>query len=517
MRVNLPMTGREVPLPEKALVSATDLKGRITYANAAFVEVSGFETEELLGQAHNIVRHPDMPRAEFRQMWDHLKHGRPWMGIVKNRCKNGDHYWVDAFVAPVIENGRVTGYESVRTVPRPEWRERAERLYARMRAGRFRGRRFLGMADKLTLGSAGALLPVGVAAQWGGPAWVWGALLAAILAIGVLCRRLLRPLARVVERSRRISDDPVANLIYAGRADEAGQLETAFLALEARLRTLHCRFEDMAEEVAGRADHNHRTAVDTMKVLENQQEATDALLRAIEELNQTIHSIAASATQAADSADEASGAAREGMQTSQETAQEITALADSVAQAASVIEAVKKEGDDIGMVVGVIRDIADQTNLLALNAAIEAARAGEQGRGFAVVADEVRKLASSTQDSTHRIQQLVENLQQGIQAAVRVMESGCERARESVSRAESAGDRLCRVAERIERIKTMSLEVAGAVEEQSCVTNEIRQSIERISDTAVRVARDSEAAAEAARKLLQLADGLHDTARRFAA
>jgi len=294
-------------------------------------------------------------------------------------------------------------------------------------------------------------------------------------------------------------------------------LQTALLALEARLRTLQSRFEDMAEAVSARADRNHRSAVDATEVLDKQQEDTEALARAIEELNQTIHSIAASATQAADSADEANAAARDGMQTSQDTAREITALADSVAQAAGVIQAVKKEGDDIGMVVGVIRDIADQTNLLALNAAIEAARAGEQGRGFAVVAEEVRKLASSTQESTHRIQQLVENLQQGIQEAVEVMEAGCERARGSVARAEGAGERLRQVADRIDLIKTMSLEVAGAVEQQSCVTDEIRRSIERISATAERVAQDSGVAADAAAELLQLASGLHDLARRFAA
>ncbi|BCX81652.1 aerotaxis receptor [Methylomarinovum caldicuralii] len=517
MRVNLPVTGREVALPEKDLVSATDLKGRITYANAAFVEVSGFEKEELLGKAHNIVRHPDMPPAAFKQMWDHLKAGRPWMGIVKNRCKNGDHYWVDAFVAPVVENGQLVGYESVRTHPKPEWRERAERLYTLMQAGRFRNRRRLALADRLTLAVAAALLPVSAALQWGSPVWGWSALVGSILTVHLLCRRLLDPLVRVVEWSRRFSDDPVANLVYAGRADEAGQLQTALLSLEARLRTLQSRFEDMAEAVADRAGRNHRVAEETTQVLDKQQEDTEALARAIEELNQTIHSIAASATQTSDSADDASAAARDGMQTSQDTAQEITALADSVAQAAEVIQTVKKEGDDIGMVVGVIRDIADQTNLLALNAAIEAARAGEQGRGFAVVAEEVRKLASSTQESTHRIQQLVENLQQGIQEAVEVMESGCERARGSVTRAESAGDRLSQVADRIDLIKTMSLEVAGAVEQQSCVTDEIRHSVERISTTADRVARDSGMAAAAANELLQLASGLRDLARRFAA
>ena len=118
MKKNLPVTEKEQPFPEGAeIVSATDLKGVITDCNQAFVDISGFSRDELIGTSHNIVRHPDVPPAVFANLWDTLKSGKPWMGIVKNRCKNGDHYWVDAYVTPIIENGQVTGYESVRVKP----------------------------------------------------------------------------------------------------------------------------------------------------------------------------------------------------------------------------------------------------------------------------------------------------------------------------------------------------------------------------------------------------------------
>src|SRR5690606_5822917 len=137
MRQNLPVTQRERTFPaEDRLISTTDLNSKITYCNDAFVAISGFTREELLGQPHNIVRHPDMPPPVFAHMWETLKQGKPWMGLVKNRSKNGDFYWVSAYVTPVYEDGRMIGYESVRSLPSRDQVARAEALYARLRAGK---------------------------------------------------------------------------------------------------------------------------------------------------------------------------------------------------------------------------------------------------------------------------------------------------------------------------------------------------------------------------------------------
>jgi aerotaxis receptor len=135
MRTNLPVTNQEFVIPEGVtLVSTTDLQSRITYCNPAFVAVSGFEREELIGQPHNLVRHPDMPTEAFRDMWTTLASGSPWSALVKNRRKNGDHYWVVANATPVMENGQAVGYMSVRTKPTREQVQSAEALYARMRS-----------------------------------------------------------------------------------------------------------------------------------------------------------------------------------------------------------------------------------------------------------------------------------------------------------------------------------------------------------------------------------------------
>ena len=137
MRNNQPITGNERTFPaQQRLISTTDLKGQITYCNDAFIEISGFSRDELIRAPHNLVRHPDVPPAVFAHMWETLKAGRPWMGIVKNRCKSGDHYWVNAYVVPVLDDGKVTGYESVRSKPTAEQVQRAQALYLRINGGK---------------------------------------------------------------------------------------------------------------------------------------------------------------------------------------------------------------------------------------------------------------------------------------------------------------------------------------------------------------------------------------------
>ncbi|WP_286851148.1 PAS domain-containing protein, partial [Hydrogenophaga sp. 70-12] len=146
MRANLPVSQQEYVIPDGVtLVSTTDLQSHITYCNPAFVAVSGFSREELMGQPHNIVRHPDMPPEAFRDMWETLRSGQPWSAPVKNRRKNGDHYWVMANATPVVQDGRTVGYMSVRTKPTREQVQAAEALYARLRAERDQGQ------DRLSL------------------------------------------------------------------------------------------------------------------------------------------------------------------------------------------------------------------------------------------------------------------------------------------------------------------------------------------------------------------------------
>ncbi|HEC18817.1 MAG TPA: PAS domain-containing protein, partial [Gammaproteobacteria bacterium] len=155
MKKNLPVTGKEKSYSDHIkIISTTTPKGILDSINEDFIYTSGFSEEELLGKSHNVVRHPDMPPAAFDDLWKTIKAGKPWMGIVKNRCKNGDHYWVDAYVTPIFQGGEITGYQSVRVKPEREYVYRAEKVYKRLNAGKPIAGRLasLGVVPRLALG-----------------------------------------------------------------------------------------------------------------------------------------------------------------------------------------------------------------------------------------------------------------------------------------------------------------------------------------------------------------------------
>ncbi|WP_407074526.1 PAS domain-containing protein [Pseudomonas sp. RTI1] len=214
----------------------TDPEGHISYVNHDFINISGFTEAELLGQSHNIVRHPDMPPAAFTHMWATLKAGRSWMGLVKNRCKNGDHYWVSAFVTPISKNGKVVECQSIRTKPKPAQILAAKKLYAHLREGKsLPGKWSPGLGIKLALLVwMGNLVSVAVA-NFMMPMTFSGTMLAMLLAGGlssVAIVALLSPLNRLTLRALAIADNPLSQLLYTGRSDEFGQIDFALHMME---------------------------------------------------------------------------------------------------------------------------------------------------------------------------------------------------------------------------------------------------------------------------------------------
>lgn len=256
----MPITDREVEFPNNTnILSTTDLKGQVTYVNQDFITICGFRQDELLGQNHNIVRHPDMPQAAFQSLWDTVQTGNSWMGIVKNRCKNGDHYWVSAYVTPITEDGKVIEYQSVRTRPEPEQIARASQLYARLSAGKeFKPSlasrirlpwRLLGAGILATLAALG-LHQSGVAGTDGTAAIVIAAMLASLLSM-----LIIQPIHQVIEQTRKsVSDDALARRIYTGRDDEAGQLKFALFRLRSEARAIAGRINDCAEQLGQNAE-----------------------------------------------------------------------------------------------------------------------------------------------------------------------------------------------------------------------------------------------------------------------
>ena len=522
MKKNYPVTGKEYNYADDAnILSTTDLKGLITYVNDDFIEISGFTEDELIRKSHNVVRHPDMPPAAFEDLWKTLQDGRSWMGIVKNRCKNGDHYWVDAYVTPIIENGKTVEYQSVRTQPRREHVARAEELYKQLNSGGGGGKlkkAALGLKERISLGFLGALV-IGIA-----PGLLTGGMsLAAAglsfvlaLALGVGGVYLfMRPLDGAVNKARRINDNPIARHVYTGRNDEVGQLLLAMKTLESEAGGIVGRLSDSAQHLSNNADRLARDVAESSRGMQRQQAETDQVATAINEMSATVQEVAQNAQQTADAAANADGESKSGSEVVNRATGAIQNLASEVERAAEVIHKLEQDSDNITTILDVIRGIAEQTNLLALNAAIEAARAGEQGRGFAVVADEVRTLAQRTQKSTHEIQEMIEQLQGGARSAVEVMGRSREQAETSVEEANAAAQSLRAITDAVGSISEMSTQIATAVEEQSAVSEEINRSITSIREIADSTAETSNHSEQAAGDTSQRAHALRQLVKEF--
>ena len=421
MRSNMPVTGKEYPFPSgRSLVSVTDLKGRITYCNRAFIEVSGFASQELLGQPHSIVRHPDMPPEAFRDMWATIEQGLPWTGIVKNRRKNGDHYWVVANATPMREGERIVGYLSVRTEPSREQIDAAQALYATLLAQpqgsglalhrgepvgvglvsalARRGRRGLlalgGLASVATLtlagaacAAAGALLPL----RYSGVA-VAGLVL---MAAWFLRRLWERPLGIVLHDCLSLA---AADLTHAPTCDARGTIGDIQMALRQMAVNLRAVIADVRSEIENVRGAAHEIASgnqDLTQRTESQASSLEETAASMEEITGTVQQSAAAAVK--------------GASIGAETTDSANRSHEAVLAAAAAMDEIHQSSARIRDIIQVIEGVAFQTNILALNAAVEAARAGEQGRGFAVVAAEVRTLAQRTAEAAREIKGLIED------------------------------------------------------------------------------------------------------------
>ncbi|MCQ8116455.1 methyl-accepting chemotaxis protein [Methylomonas rosea] len=486
MRKNLPVTQREVSLnTSTTITSATDPAGRITYVNKDFLHISGFNEAELIGQSHNIVRHPDMPPAAFADLWQTVKTGRPWMGIVKNRCKNGDHYWVDAFVTPRFENNKIIGYESVRVRPDADSIVRAQATYAKLNAGEALQSRLarIGILGKLTAGIALLQLLVSAGLYLNG---ILGLSLAAalasgsVLAIYLWTSLVLSPLKSAAAEARQVIENPVMQQIYTADSSEVGQLLLAVKLLKAKSRTIIRRLIQATEPLAGKANASYRAVSQVSSAMDRQLSEIEQVSSAMHEMSATVSEIARSATNAANAANDANRQSQETMSRVNDTIHLIDRLETAVGQAEAVIIILADHSKRIGGVLDVIQGIAEQTNLLALNAAIEAARAGEQGRGFAVVADEVRTLAGRTQKSTEEIHKMIDGLRSGVQNAVREMAKVREMAVTGAEHGKNSTELLEQTTRSVDFINEMIVQIASAAEQQQSVAEEISRNVEAI-------------------------------------
>lgn len=515
MRINHPVTHKERTFSaETKLISVTDLKGTILDCNDAFVEVSGFAKNELIGQPHNIVRHPEMPAAAFAVMWSYLKEGKPWMGLVKNRCKNGDYYWVDAYVTPITEHGRIVGYESVRSCPNRQDVKRAESLYKKINSDKNSSATLNISKENLILSAL--LVLVAVFFLSGFPLLSEVLLLASTALYAILVNvRKKHTLRSLHEMLKQSFTDELAARTYTDSSGELGLLKVAILSQKAHLATVITRIEHLASRVSEDSERGQQLTEKTCADIERQQSETFQVATAMNEMTTTIAEVSKHVTDTASHADTANHLASQGNTVAVNTRQSIQKLRDIVSDISSSVTEVSDQTKLIAQAAQIIEQIADQTNLLALNAAIEAARAGEQGRGFAVVADEVRQLAKRTQESTKDIYAVVEQLTLKAQNAVQTASVGTQAADEGLDKVVQSAEMLAGISDAVGQIAHMSIQMAAAVEEQAHVADDINRQVVNISDLATMSSADAKHTSDSISKLKKTSQELHELVVRF--
>lgn len=648
MKNNQPVTQREIDYGDHvALVSKTDLQGIITYVNDSFVRISGFSREELIGKNHNIVRHPDMPSWAFEDLWKTVKNGHPWRGFVKNRAKNGDHYWVRATVSPITHKGEITGYLSLRKKPTKSEIAQAESLYrnpdpprkrfsplqwfgnlslqlkiqpillivlvgatfavyyemrssimenvqkraestamqvidsanmlmvtgmisdpnnrrlmikkiiegqhlkslrlvrteqvvrqfgaglpeehlddpkvretieSSVKAGRpipsysldhvdgkpvfraitpyieshdFHETDCL-MCHQVKVGSSNGAsdISIDLSREFGHLDRIIVYLAAGQLALqiflyfflGWIARRFVAdPVEEIKQHLEEIVEGDFSRQVDISKRDEMGELLCSIQSTKVLMGSVIDQIGSVSSEIEKRSLHLSEASFQASQAAQAQSEASHNMASGMEQISVSIDHVSENTDEVRKITVESSSIASSGGETVRQVVSDMISIGTEVVHASESIKNLGEKSEEIKGIVQVIRDIADQTNLLALNAAIEAARAGEQGRGFAVVADEVRKLAEKTSSSTQEIAMTISGIHDGTMDAIRMIGTVVEKVKHGEKLAGAAGEAILAIGEGAQKVKVGVDDISSSIREQSIASREVAANVERIA------------------------------------
>ncbi|WP_272520396.1 methyl-accepting chemotaxis protein [Providencia sp. PROV223] len=468
------ITQNEYVLDENiTLMTTSDLQGNIVHANDFFVQVSGYELDELLTHPHNIIRHPDMPKEAFADMWATLKKGEPWTGIVKNRRKNGDHYWVRANIVPVERKGVITGYMSIRTRATRQEIATVEPLYAAMNENKSQQKIFKGivLSKKLpfhfsTYSTRSRirlimsllfilwLITASFILQPSVPLLLMSACTFIILLVGdvILEKMLATPLENMTKQALGIARGNRHSVNHMQRTDEIGLILRSIGQLG-----LICRWliKDVSEQVDNVRKGSESLVSDCHELDTHTQQTVGYMQQTVATMNQMAVSVKMNADNTIQ-VDQLSN-------TTSKTAVNGGAMMEAVVD---TMDEIVSSTSKINSITDVIKDIAFQTNILALNAAVEAARAGEQGKGFAVVANEVRSLASRSASAVNDIRELINDCEKKVNSGK--------------NQVHTAGDTMKEIVDQIQNVTQLITHISQATSEQAAGIADITQAVSEL-------------------------------------